>query len=181
VALLYVDGGPDLRTPADEPAGMLDAMGVAHMLDLPGADPRLAGFGPRRPLLTPDRICFLGHTIEDEALGTIDSRRLGAARVRRDPAAAAREALDAVTSVAGHLVVHFDVDVIDFLDLPAADVPQHNAGLTVREAVDVLRPLVAHPALAGLVVTEFNPDHGEPDGSTAARLAATIAEAVGPG
>ena len=45
VALVYFDGGPDLRTPIDNPAGVLDSMGVAHLLDLPGSEPELAGLG----------------------------------------------------------------------------------------------------------------------------------------
>jgi arginase len=180
VGLLYFDGGPDLRTPADEPAGMLDAMGAAHMLDLPGTAPELTGAGPRRPLLAQDRVCFFGYTIEDAMLATISSPRQHAAQVARDPLAAASEAVRALTNVASRFVVHFDVDVIDFLDLPAADVAQHNSGLTLADAMTALSALTAHPAFSGMVVAEFNPDHGEPDGSTARRLAAAIAGALGP-
>ncbi|HVD82235.1 MAG TPA: hypothetical protein VNB87_17040 [Propionibacteriaceae bacterium] len=39
--------------------------------------------------------------------------------------------------------------------------------------------LVGHPAFAGLIITEFNPDHGEPDGSTARTLATGLAAALG--
>jgi arginase family enzyme len=35
-ALLYMDGGVDLFTPATNPTGILDSMGVAHLLDEPG-------------------------------------------------------------------------------------------------------------------------------------------------
>jgi hypothetical protein len=42
----------------------------------------------------------------------------------------------------------------------------HNTGLTFATAVAALAVLVGHPAFAGLIITEFNPDHGEPDGST---------------
>jgi arginase len=75
-------------------------------------------------------------------------------------------------------LVHFDVDVIDFFDLPVADVPQHNMGLTFAAAMAALTVLVGHPAFAGLIITEFNPDHGEPDGSTARTLAAGLAAAL---
>src|SRR4051812_22203011 len=61
-ALLYFDGGPDLRTPADNSTGIVDSMTVAHLLDLPGAAAELAGIGPRTPLLTPDRVAFFGVT-----------------------------------------------------------------------------------------------------------------------
>jgi arginase len=178
VALLYFDGGPDLRTPEDDPAGMLDAMGTAHLLDLPGTAPELASFGPRRPLLDQDHVCFFGYTIEDTMLAAISSPRVHAAQVTRDPRAAARQAVNALTAVASQFVVHFDVDVIDFLDLPAADIAQHNSGLTLADAMTALSELTHHPGFAGLVVAEFNPDHGEPDGSTAQTLAAAIASAL---
>ena len=58
VGLIYVDGGQDLVIPVNHPhEPILDAMGVAHMLDLPGCLPELAGIGPRRPLLQP-RTCL---------------------------------------------------------------------------------------------------------------------------
>jgi arginase len=47
VGLVYFDGGPDLRTPVDNPVGVLDSMGMAHMLDLPGSEPELVGLGTR--------------------------------------------------------------------------------------------------------------------------------------
>jgi hypothetical protein len=42
-----------------------------------------------------------------------------------------------------------------------------------------LTVLVGHPAFAGLIITELNPDHGEPDGSTTRTLATGIAAALG--
>ena len=164
-------------------------MGVAHLLDLPGSEPKLAGLGIRKPLLTPDQVCFFGQssrspdaagaTVEDRALGSLPSRKFGAADVARDPSAAAREATSQVAASTNRFLVHFDVDVIDFFDLPVADVPQHNTGLTFAAAMAALTVLVGHPAFAGLIITEFNPDHGEPDGSTARTLATGLAAALG--
>ena len=189
VGLVYFDGGPDLRTPVDNPVGVLDSMGVAHLLDLPGSEPELAGLGTRKPLLTPDRVCFFGQssrspdaagaTVEDRTLGSLPSQKFGAAEVARAPSAAAGEAISVVTAGTDRFLVHFDVDVIDFFDLPVADVPQHNTGLTFAAAMAAPTVLVGHPAFAGLIITEFNPDHGEPDGSTARTLATGLAAALG--
>jgi arginase len=41
-----------------------------------------------------------------------------------------------------------------------------------------LAVFAGHPGLAGLVVTEFNPDHGAEDGSTADALARGLAGAL---
>jgi arginase len=173
----------------NNPVGVLDSMGVAQLLDLPGSEQELAGLGTRKPLLTPDRVCFFGQssrspdaagaTVEDRTLGSLPSRKFGAAEVARDPSAAAREAISVVTANTDRFLVHFDVDVIDFFDLPVADVPQHNTGLTFAVAMAALTVLVGHPAFAGLIITEFNPDHGEPNGSTALTLATGLAAALG--
>ena len=55
-------------------------------------------------------------------------------------------------------VVHFDVDIIDFVDFPVADVPQHNAGLTFQDVMACLGTFAASPVFGGLVITELNPD-----------------------
>jgi arginase len=68
------------------------------------------------------------------------------------------------------VLLHLDVDVVDFIDLPIADIPQHNAGLTFDEAMTCLVVFARHEGLAGLIITEFNPDHGAEDGSTADAL-----------
>lgn len=178
VGLMYVDGGQDLMTPADHPhEPIADGMGVAHLLDLPGTAPALSGFGPRRPLLTADQVCFFGYADDEEDVhGRVPSWRFPATSVAPDPAASAGLALAALTSVTARFVVHLDVDVVNFLDLPAADVPQYR-GLTLDQVMGAVTVMVRHPGFAGLVLTEFNPDHGEPDGSTARRLAEAVAAA----
>lgn len=179
--LVYVDGGQDLQTPADHPhEPIADGMGVAHLLDLPGTAPALSGFGPRRPLLTADQVCFFGYADDEEDVHRrVPSWRFPVASVAPDPPAAARLALDTVTSVTSRFIVHLDVDVVNFLDLPAADVPQYR-GLTLAQVTSAVTVMVRHPGFAGLVLTEFNPDHGEPDGSTARRLAAAVAAVFTP-
>jgi arginase len=179
VALLYFDGGQDLSNDPDNPESVLDGLGVRHMLDLPGAAPGLAGFGPRQPLLSPERLCFFGYgDPEEDPEGLVPSSRFPASQVRPDPPGAARQAVRALGSA--RFVVHFDVDVIDFYDLPAADVPLYNRGLTKDEAMAALSEFVAHPGFAGMTFAEFNPDHGEPDGSTARALAGALAGALRP-
>jgi arginase len=169
-ALLYMDGGVDLFTPATNPTGILDSMGVAHLLDEPGAAAELAGFGPRRPLLSQERLLLFGYTdapgAEHDVLLRRNLRGLPVERVRGRPAAAAEEALAWVSGVADRFLLHLDLDVVDFFDLPVADIPQHNGGLSFGEAMACLAVLARHQGLAGLVIAEFNPDHGAEDGST---------------
>src|SRR5262245_53987531 len=57
-ALIYVDGDPDLGVPGDGGSGILDSMGISHLLGR-GA-PELAGLGGRTPLLEATRLAIVG-------------------------------------------------------------------------------------------------------------------------
>jgi arginase len=183
-ALLYFDGGVDLYTPATNPEGILDSMGVAHLLGEPGAAEELSRLGPRHPLLTEDRIVYFGQDQgePDDPESVVLARRLmyryPAERIRGRPRAAAAEALAQLEGLAGRFLVHLDVDAIDFVDFPAADVPQFNSGLAFAEVMESLAVFAASPRFGGLVVTEFNPDHADEEGALAAALAQGIADVV---
>ncbi len=172
VGVVYVDGGQDLALPAErrtEP--ILDTMGMAHLLDLPGAADTLAGIGPRRPLLTPDRVCFFGFDdAEADDHGLVPSLRFTATQVTGDPVGTAVHAAEAASKAADGFVIHLDVDVLDYLLLPAADVPRYGRGLRVSTLVQSLGILAARPEFAGMTIVGFNPDHAAGDGSTAREL-----------
>jgi arginase len=169
-ALLYMDGGVDLFTPATNPTGILDSMGVAHLLDEPGTTAELAGLGPSRPLLRDDRLLLFGYTdypgAEHDVLVRRNLAGLPAEQIHGRPEQAAEQALARMRASADRFLVHLDVDVVDFLDLPVADIPLHNEGLTFDEAMRCLTVFARNQGLAGLTITEFNPDHGAEDGST---------------
>ena len=177
VGLIYVDGGQDLMIPADHPhEPILDAMGVAHMLDLPGCVPELAGIGPRRPLLQPVDVAFVGFGDDEEDVhGLVPAPRLRSPEVIADPVAAGRRALTALPH--RHLVVHFDVDVLDALDLPLADIATYGTGLRLDHVAPLLRTLVADPRVVGMTIVEANPDH-DPDGTSIRRLVTAVAAAL---
>ena len=77
-------------------------------------------------------------------------------------------------------LVHFDVDVIDFSDVPLSENTGRGIGVGFDAALAALGVLVAHEALLGLTVTELNPHHGAQDGADVARLAQALAAALGP-
>jgi arginase len=169
--VVYFDLHPDLNTPSSVPDGAFDWTGVAHMLDIEGADDRLAGAGPRRPLLTDDDVIFLGAdpkqcTPHERAV--IEARGLQLVEV-----AAAQEA------IAGNrpFLVHFDVDVIDFSDVPLSENTGRGIGIGFDAAFAALEVLLAHEALLGLTITELNPHHGADDGSEVRRFAERLAGA----
>jgi arginase len=167
-ALVYVDGGPDLYTPETRANGNLDAMGLAHMLALPGHLPEVAGVGPTVPLLAPERVVAYGDALppgdhERNLVEALGMTHVPADEVHAGPAAAAGRARAAAEDAADAFVVHFDVDVLTFVTAPLADVPEP-AGLTLDEAVETLATLADSRKFAGLTITEINPDHvPEPD------------------
>jgi arginase len=161
--LVYFDGGLDLGTPDTTPSGILDSMGLAHVLDEPGSYGPLAGIGPRRPLLASENLVGFGVNVGlDESERIAALRRFTSADVRRDGVRAARDARELFASSGGSYLIHFDIDVVDFFDLSLADIPVHNdnhTGLPFDLTMDCLDVFLSGPA-AGLVLTEVNPDHG---------------------
>jgi arginase len=184
--LVYLDLHPDLNTPGSVPDGALDWMGVAHMLDVEGADERLVAAGPRRPLLADDDLVLLGAgpdqctAAEREAIAARELRPIGVDELRADPAAAARASLERATAGGRRFLVHFDVDVIDFSDVPLSENTGRGMGVAFETAIGALEVLLAHEALLGLTVTELNPHHGAQDGSDVARLVWALAGALRP-
>ena len=181
LGLLYFDGGVDLRTPLDNPTGILDSMGVAHILGEPGSAEEFARLGLRFPLMPDEKLVLFGYSRNEPEVEVLSRRsmpRYPVERVREGSEKAAAEAVAYLEEVAERFVVHFDVDVIDFVDMPVADVPQHNAGLTFREALVCLGVFAASPKCAGHVVTEFNPDHADEAGETATVFVQGLVDAV---
>ena len=182
VGLVYFDGDVDLSSPATSRSGVLDTMGMTHMLG--GGAPQLARLGPRPALLSPDRVVLFG--FDPEELNTEQWVRLSshnlyavpAPSVRAGPGRCAREACSYLGDRVDALVVHFDVDVLDTGRFPLANFP-HFAGLALEEASACLEELASTPKFAGLVITEVNPDH-DPDGVLLRALTDVVADALAP-
>ncbi len=185
-ALLYFDAHPELNTPHSVREGALDWMGLAHALGESDAAPELSRLGPRFPLLPDDRVVFFAHVPfemtpwEREVFARRRLRGYPVDRVAAAPAAVAAAALADVEARADRFVVHFDVDVVDFVDLPIADYPQLNAGLPFADAMACLALFAASPKFVGLTVTEINPDHADEAGEVLRRFVAGLADALAP-
>jgi arginase len=170
VGLIYVDLDTDLNTPGTTRDGALDWMGVAHLLGLEGTVPAVRSIGPRDPLLSPEQVLlFASDNVTSAERRVIDSQGIAEVRlaeVASDPAGAARVIAQGWARRFERVLVHVDVDVLDYLDLPIAEETRRNRGLRFAQLVASLRELVSTPGWIGLTVCEVNPDHGEADGST---------------
>lgn len=182
VGVVYIDLDTDLNTPESTKDGALDWMGVAHMLGVKGTVPELAALGPRVPMLRPEQVLFFANdNVEPFEQQLIEE--LGIAEVRlpdvvADPSSAAQAVVAGWARQFERLLVHLDVDVLDYVDMPLAENNRRNVGLRFDQLMASLRPLLRAPNWAALTICELNPDHGESDGSTLRTFAKALADAL---
>ena len=96
--------------------------------------------------------------------------------VAADPVAAAQRALAAVGERRS-LAVHFDVDLVDFGQVPLSEHTGANQGIRFAQALVAFGELLKDPRVQIVTVTEHNPLHGASDGSDTQRLADALAAA----
>lgn len=185
LGLLYFDGHVDLNTPATSTSGILDSMGIAHMIAEPGTADELSHIGSRFPLMPVDQIVLFGYNpveinaSERDVLARPQWRRhYPLAEVEGKASQAAMQSVKDLEERAARFVLHFDVDVIDFTDMPIADVPQFKRGLMFQDAMACLAAFASSPKFAGLTVTEFNPNHADQEGVLAVTFLRALAQAL---
>ncbi len=182
LGLMYFDGDLDLNTPDSTLSGIFDGMVMAHMTGK-GFD-TLARVGPRYPLMPEGDIVLFGYNTEAGAIDAVEIEVLQQCQMLKYPVSkirgkakeSAREALSQLENKADSILIHFDVDVIDFDDFPAGDVP-HYHGLSFDEAMSALDVFIASRKFAALVITEFNADR-DPEGTLAVRFVDAVAKTL---
>lgn len=161
VGLAYIDLDADLNTPRTGD-GILDWMGVAHLLDAHGACDALSAFAPRRPMLEPSAVrLFATDNVTMAEQAVID--RLGIHVEALDAVLTQPSTVAARTRAWAHsferLLVHVDVDVLDYDKFPIAENTRRRPGLDLPSLARLLSDLCALPNWRALTVTEINPDH----------------------
>jgi arginase len=180
--LMYLDGHIDLNTPASSSSGILDSMGMAHMLGQEGTVEELSELGPRYPMLDPGKVVYFGHNVrkmndvEVEHLDRYGMPAYPVATLEGSISELAHEALSVLEGRVEAFALHFDVDVIRFKDFPIANVPIHNEGLSFDQAMECAEVFASSPQCVGVLITEINPDHANEELGT--RFASGIARAV---
>lgn len=182
VGLVYIDLDTDLNTPESTTDGALDWMGVAHMLGIEGTVPELAALGPRVPMLRADQVLLFAsgnvEPFERQVIEDLGIAEVPLADVAADPSGAAEAVVGGWARRFDRLLVHLDVDVLDYVDMPLAENVRRNVGLRFDQLMASLRPLLRAPNWTALTITELNPDHGESDGSTLRTFAEALADAL---
>jgi arginase len=175
--LIYIDGDADLSTPRTSDTGVLDSMGIAHLLGqgAPELAPvvRAAGLAAADITLYGTNPAELGER-DRTVIQETGLRLIEVADVLPGPDAAARLALERIPP-GTPLVIHLDVDVLDSGDLPLANFP-HFGGLSLEALEASLRVFAGRPP-AALTLTEINPSY-DPTGAAVRRVVRCLAAAL---
>lgn len=184
VGLLYFDAHGDLNTPKSSVSGAMDSMGMAHMLGEAGTVDALAHMGPRYPMLSDEQVVFYSYVpeelnpVEDETFERRGLVRFPADEVSADATKTAGIALREIERRCDRFLVHFDVDALDSVDTPLANIATINRGIGLQDALASLEVFSASPQFAGLVITEINPNHADEEGAVLRAFVNGIAEAL---
>lgn len=182
VGLVYIDLDTDLNTPVSTTDGALDWMGVAHMLGVSDTLKELVEIGPRAPLLSPDQLLYFAidnvERFERQLIRELGIENVTLAQVAPEPARAAERVVNGWARKFERLLIHLDVDVLDFADMPLAENTRRNVGLKFDKLVAALRVFLTAPNWTALTVCELNPDHGLSDGSTLRTFVAALSDAI---
>lgn len=163
----YLDGhASDTGETADMDLAVLTGEGAAPLVTLAGAS----------PMVPVGDVVLVGHRTGDLDVGAAAElarlppvlRRIDAATVATDPAAAGQRAAAWLARTGCGAWLHLDLDVMDPVSLPALTYPQPG-GLDWDQLAAVLRPLVRSPRLLGVSVADFRPDL-DPTGGLAVRV-----------
>jgi arginase len=145
VHILYVDG--DIDGIAPQPERCMSAAGMALWL-ITQSSPFWAG-----PRLSPSQITVVGWS-DDLRSPEIGLQTLPLAEARRlGPTETARQALQAISASAS-ILLHFDIDVMNKQDMPAAYFP-HADGLSLAETRELLGEILADSRIRIIEVAEY--------------------------
>ncbi|HEY7259621.1 MAG TPA: arginase family protein [Gaiellales bacterium] len=181
--LVYLDMHADLNTPTSVADGALDWMGVAHMLALEDTAPELRHVGPRTPLLQPSQIVVVGHEEsqatrwERETVARLGVRTVPAAELRADARVAGTTAL-ATLAQWDPILLHLDIDVVDFVDAPLSENTGRNVGVGLATALDTAAAVLSCGRVSAVTLTELNPAHASADPGAVERLVDGLVAAI---
>ena len=185
LGLVYVDAHADFAAPDESRSGSAASMTLA--LATGRFHSPLSRLGGRTPLVDARHAALLGRRdlpqdwYGDAALGASSILDVPSHRLQSDDwLEVAATTLDQVAppDVRGFWI-QVDADVLDPSAMAAVDSPEPD-GLTPRELLRVLTPLVQHPRALGLSLTTYDPAL-DPDRSCARRLVNMLEALLKPG
>jgi arginase len=181
VGLAYVDLDSDLNVPGTG-EGALDWMGVAHLLDIAGAHETLTSLAGRRPMLDVEAVRLFAvenfTTFERSVIDRLGLHVEPLADVVDDPDAVA-ERTRAWAASYDRILVHVDIDVLDYTKFPIAHEIRDSPGLELPQLARLLRDLHGLPNWSALTLSEVNPDHAPDERDSFGRLIEMLGDVLG--
>ncbi|KAK3703245.1 hypothetical protein LTR37_014585 [Vermiconidia calcicola] len=172
VGLMYVDGDADLTIPGEPgSSGNLASMTFTHMAMVEGALESMKPFA--RPdgsgVVNNSNVVIFGlnaglQSNTRDQIGYLLNegyRVFTSAAIARDQESRAKQAIQYLEERVDHILVHFDVDAIDGVGFPLANVI-NRTGVGFDEAMAAMRVFLRSKKVCGIVIAEVNPDH-DPD------------------
>lgn len=127
----------------------------------------------------PDVLFFAADAItpgEAETMRSLGLKKIALTEVEVDPAGAARQAV-AWGARFERLLIHLDVDVLDYTAFPIAE-NVRGRGLDFHQLSEALIPLMAAPNWCALTLAEINPDHAPDEADTFHGLITMLSDAL---
>ncbi len=182
IGLIYIDLDTDMNTPSSVEDGALDWMGVAHLLKLEGAVENLSNMARKSPMLDASQIHFFANgnmtDFEKEMISKLGIKQTNWQEVATDPTGSAQKICSTWARQFDRILIHLDLDVLDFANIPLAENNRRNIGLSFHQLMLALDEFMKLPNWCTLTITEINPDHGEADGSTLRIFAERLAQSI---
>jgi arginase len=175
VGLIYLDADTDINTPDTTPSGIFDGMVVSHIIGRGLKE--LSHMAKRYPILREENVVLFGF---DPSSGFVDPPEIEFLKsspitqfsiemIRKvGIESAAKQALKGLKQKVDKIFIHFDVDFINGIEMPARDL-LHPDGLTFNDAEKALKIFAESEGFLGMELTEFNPTK-DVDHRIAARL-----------
>lgn len=174
VGILWIDAHSDIHTPYTTPSGNLHGMSLAALTRIDNCEKaiwpqqsNIADFWNTLKFLATEhsglsfnQIGFIGlRSFEEAEISLIQKEKIQVwtvEKLRSIGILQLTQEVEKYFSCVDHLIISFDVDVLDNSYFQATGTPEPD-GLAINEAKELLTQLLRLPKLMAFEVTEFNP------------------------
>ena len=134
-------------------------------------------------MLRADQVHFFANgnmtDFEKTTIAALKIRETNWQEVAKDPIGTASHICQTWAPQFDRVLIHLDLDVLDFVDMQLAENYRRNTGLTFDQLMRAVDLFLKLPNWTALTITEINPDHGKADGSTMRTFTERLAKSIG--
>jgi arginase len=161
IGVLWIDAHPDLNTPQSSLTGNLHGMSLAHLTQIDSLTNQFTQLNGRKACVDLSNIVYIGlRSVDLYEKNAIKNNSIKAYSMheidKHGIYSVCKQSIDYISARATHIVVSFDLDVIDPRIAPGVGTPVRG-GLTFREAHTVLELLAKMPSIKSFEMIEYSP------------------------